>query len=94
LGTEIGGDFFDVFEAVDGHFVVIGDVCGKGPVAAALTALCRHTLRACALRNTRARPAELLALLNSAILLPQQRGERLRRRVCVGHVRAPRRIRG
>jgi serine phosphatase RsbU (regulator of sigma subunit)/putative methionine-R-sulfoxide reductase with GAF domain len=66
--TETGGDFYDVFAANDGHFIVIGDVCGKGPVAATLTALCRYTLRATSLRNEDARPAELLALLNSAIL--------------------------
>ena len=66
--NETGGDFYDVFEGTDGHFIVIGDVCGKGPVAATLTALCRYTLRASSLRNEDARPAELLALLNSAIL--------------------------
>jgi serine phosphatase RsbU (regulator of sigma subunit) len=66
--AETGGDFYDVFEAPEGHFVVIGDVCGKGPVAASLTALCRYTLRASSLRDGGARPAELLQLLNSAIL--------------------------
>ena len=66
--SEAGGDFYDAFEANDGHFVVIGDVCGKGPAAASLTALCRYTLRACALQSSHARPAELLRLLNRAIL--------------------------
>ena len=43
-GTEVGGDFYDLFE-VGGHWMaVVGDVCGKGPEAAALTALARHTL--------------------------------------------------
>ena len=38
-GTEVGGDFYDLFEAGDRWVAVVGDVCGKGPEAAALTAL-------------------------------------------------------
>ena len=35
-GNEVGGDFYDVFATADGDWaVVIGDVCGKGPEAAA-----------------------------------------------------------
>ena len=30
-GTEVGGDFYDVFEVDDRWAVVIGDVCGTGP---------------------------------------------------------------
>jgi PAS domain S-box-containing protein len=67
-GHEIGGDFYDVFEVSDGCWmVVIGDVCGKGAEAAALTALARYTLRAAAIQEG-AEPAELLAQLNEAIL--------------------------
>jgi GAF domain-containing protein len=52
-GNEIGGDFYDVFELRDGSWaIVIGDVCGKGPRAAAVTALARYTLRAHAGRST------------------------------------------
>jgi PAS domain S-box-containing protein len=48
--NEVGGDFYDVFEHRDGRWVLaIGDVCGKGPRAAAVTALARHTLRAAAM---------------------------------------------
>ncbi len=48
-GTVVGGDFYDVFEIDDDHWaVVIGDVCGTGPTAAALTGLARHTIRASA----------------------------------------------
>ena len=47
-GTEVGGDFYDLFEAGDRWVAVVGDVCGKGPEAAALTSLVRHTLRATA----------------------------------------------
>ena len=46
-GNEVGGDFYDVFQQGDGSWVlVVGDVCGKGPQAAAVTALARYTLRA------------------------------------------------
>ena len=65
-GIEVGGDFFDVFEAGDDEWaVVIGDVCGKGPEAAAVTGLARHTLRAAAMHEHR--PSRLLRILNDAI---------------------------
>ena len=62
-----------MFEIGGGSFgVVIGDVCGKGPDAAAVTALARYTLRATAL--TEDSPAQVLRTLNEAIL--KQPGER------------------
>ena len=62
---EVGGDFYDVFELDEGRWaVVIGDVCGKGAEAAALTALARYTLRAVAPLP----PVEALRRLNEAIL--------------------------
>jgi sigma-B regulation protein RsbU (phosphoserine phosphatase) len=46
-GAEVGGDFYDVFEiGPDNWAVFLGDVCGKGASAAAVTALVRYTLRA------------------------------------------------
>ncbi len=63
--TEVGGDFYDVYPTGDEQWVVvIGDVCGKGAEAAALTALARYTLRAV----SPAPPAEALLRLNDAIL--------------------------
>ena len=48
-GSEIGGDFYDLFPIADNRFgFVLGDVSGKGAEAAALTALARHTVRAAA----------------------------------------------
>src|SRR5262249_38650455 len=42
----VGGDFYDVFRSGSGSWTaVIGDVCGKGPEAASLTALARYTVR-------------------------------------------------
>jgi PAS domain S-box-containing protein len=47
--TEVGGDFYDVFPIGPNRWaVVIGDVCGTGPSAAAVTATARHTIRAAA----------------------------------------------
>jgi integral membrane sensor domain MASE1/anti-sigma regulatory factor (Ser/Thr protein kinase) len=66
-GQEVGGDFYDVFEADPGRWVaVIGDVCGKGPEAASLTALARYTLRAVGRETTG--PSDALRALNQAIL--------------------------
>jgi len=66
-GNEVGGDFYDVFPKGRGHTALVGDVCGKGPGAAKLTALCRYTLRTAAML-TSAGPRETLAFLNRAIL--------------------------
>jgi GAF domain-containing protein/anti-sigma regulatory factor (Ser/Thr protein kinase) len=45
-GNEVGGDFYDVFEVGEGRWrFTIGDVCGTGPEAAAVTGLARHSLR-------------------------------------------------
>jgi len=42
---EVGGDFYDVVAVEDGWMVVIGDVIGKGPAAAARTLLARYSIR-------------------------------------------------
>jgi serine phosphatase RsbU (regulator of sigma subunit) len=63
-GTEVGGDFYDLFPTGDTWLAVVGDVCGKGAEAAALTALARHTLRAVANLGG---PPTLLGRLNDAI---------------------------
>lgn len=48
-GLEIGGDFYDVFPLDDGRWAfMLGDVCGRGALAATTTALVRHTARAVA----------------------------------------------
>lgn len=72
-GTEVGGDFYDVFEIGPNDCVVaVGDVCGKGVGAATVTALARHTIRAAAVRETR--PSEMLHLLNEALLADSKSG--------------------
>jgi PAS domain S-box-containing protein len=68
-GIEVGGDFYDVFAlGGDAWALVIGDVVGKGPEAAVLTALARYTLRALGDRSPS--PGGTLALLNEQLLRP------------------------
>lgn len=65
-GTEVGGDFYDLFP--DGHggwYLVIGDVCGRGVSAAGLTGLARHTVRVVA--PERRSPAAILTRLNQVL---------------------------
>jgi PAS domain S-box-containing protein len=64
--NEVGGDFYDVFAyGPDRWMLVIGDVCGKGPRAAGVTALTRHTLRAAAMSGNS--PAQMLEMLHQAL---------------------------
>jgi sigma-B regulation protein RsbU (phosphoserine phosphatase) len=80
---EVGGDFYDVFALHDGGWaLVVGDVSGKGAGAAAVTALARHTIRAAAM--TCDDPADVLAMLNRAMLLART-GGRLEH-FCTAHV--------
>jgi PAS domain S-box-containing protein len=64
--NEVGGDFYDVFpRSADEWAIVVGDVSGKGPEAAAVTSLARYTLRAGALEDDQ--PAKALWRLNAAL---------------------------
>ncbi|HEX6020734.1 MAG TPA: GAF domain-containing SpoIIE family protein phosphatase, partial [Solirubrobacter sp.] len=65
-GLDVGGDFYDAFALEGGWGVAIGDVCGKGVDAAALTALARHTMRAAAHEGHA--PVDVLGALNRAVL--------------------------
>lgn len=65
-GTDIGGDFYDAMGADDDWILVIGDVRGKGPEAASLASLARHTVRAAALRDPD--PSNVLSVLNEALI--------------------------
>jgi serine phosphatase RsbU (regulator of sigma subunit)/anti-sigma regulatory factor (Ser/Thr protein kinase) len=65
--AEVGGDFFDLFEAQDGSWIaVIGDVSGKGADAATVTALVRYTLRTLAFADRP--PSDVMRDLNAAVL--------------------------
>ncbi len=63
---EVGGDFYDVYRTPDGWGLAVGDVCGKGEEAAAVTAAARHAIRVLARRC--ADPGEVLAGTNEIVL--------------------------
>ncbi|MEU0038639.1 SpoIIE family protein phosphatase [Streptomyces sp. NPDC006333] len=63
---EVGGDFYDLFPLSAGTWgFFLGDVCGKGAAAAAVTSLTRYTLRAAAVYNPD--PAAVLTNLNTVL---------------------------
>jgi hypothetical protein len=67
-GTQVGGDFYDVFGSDGDRWIaVIGDVVGKGVEAAAMMGLARYTIRTAAMSE--GRPSAILDTLNRAILL-------------------------
>ncbi len=72
-GREVGGDFYDVYPTPAGWGLAIGDVCGKGQDAAAVTAAARHAIRVLAHWN--ADPAEVLRGAND-IMLAEEFGGR------------------
>ncbi|MFD6994482.1 PP2C family protein-serine/threonine phosphatase [Streptomyces sp. NPDC059943] len=63
---KVGGDFYDLFPLADGTWgLFLGDVCGKGAAAAAVTSLARYTLRAAAVYQPD--PAAVLSNLNTVL---------------------------
>jgi PAS domain S-box-containing protein len=68
-GLEVGGDFYDVFDTGGDWAVVVGDVCGKGPEAAAVTAVARWTIRSVAMDVRQ--PTQVLRKVNEALLHQQ-----------------------
>ncbi len=65
-GLEVGGDFYDVFPVQGGWAITVGDVCGKGQEAAAMTAAARHAIRVIAHWNPD--PVDVLVKVNEIIL--------------------------
>jgi sigma-B regulation protein RsbU (phosphoserine phosphatase) len=72
---EVSGDFYDLFPLSRSRWgLFLGDVCGKGAHAAALTSLIRYTLRATAAYAPD--PGAALATLNEAVHEEYQRDPR------------------
>ena len=99
-GDAAGGDFYDLFPVGGGRWCfMVGDVCGKGAEAAAMTGMARHSVRA--LMRAGFSVASTLERLNAAILEEGERarfvtlacgtlepagaGRMLLRLVCAGH---------
>ncbi|HUI49605.1 MAG TPA: SpoIIE family protein phosphatase, partial [Acidimicrobiia bacterium] len=73
-GNEVGGDFYDVFQVGrSAWMLVLGDVSGKGPEAAAIAGLARHTLRAVAMQQRA--PRRLLSSLHETLVHGEGHGE-------------------
>ena len=73
-GAEVGGDFYDAWPLADGGFAIaIGDVAGKGPGAAALTALTRHAMKVAA--RYESSPGRILEVVNETILAERSSAE-------------------
>ncbi|MDQ1287557.1 MAG: SpoIIE family protein phosphatase [Actinomycetota bacterium] len=66
-GVDVGGDYYDVFHIAGRWWAVLGDVCGKGPAAAALTTAVRYSLRALTLED--GDPVSVLTRLNEVLLV-------------------------
>ena len=65
-GTEVGGDFYDLFPTSEESWgAVVGDVCGTGPTAAAVTSMARHSIRQSAWRGDD--PGDIFGWLNRAM---------------------------
>ncbi|HEY3976378.1 MAG TPA: SpoIIE family protein phosphatase [Streptosporangiaceae bacterium] len=72
---EVSGDFYDLFPLGGSRWgLFLGDVCGKGAAAAAVTSLIRYTLRAAAAYDPD--PGAALTLLNTVLSEQYQRDGR------------------
>jgi serine phosphatase RsbU (regulator of sigma subunit) len=73
-GNEVGGDFYHAFQVDErSWWFAIGDVSGKGPEAAAIAGLARHTLRALGFHERS--PRLLLTKLHETLLAGEAHGE-------------------
>ena len=72
-GMEVGGDLYDVIPTDDGCWILIGDVTGKGSVAAGVSVALRHSARGLARQIDD--PCELLKHLNEMLLEGRSRND-------------------
>lgn len=69
--AQVGGDFYDVVVGARDTALVVGDACGRGTDAAALTGTARWTLRT--ITSQPWTPAAALARLNSVLAATKER---------------------
>ena len=69
-----GGDFYDLAPTDRGAALIVGDACGKGPLAASSAATARWTLRT--ILENEPDPARALVRLNSALRRAAGEGSR------------------
>lgn len=94
----VGGDFYDAFPIEGGWMLVVGDVVGHGPEAAALTAEARYTLRTAAMlsgsalvaldqlnRGLFARDPGMALCTAACVTLTEVGGKGVAEVVCAGH---------
>jgi serine phosphatase RsbU (regulator of sigma subunit)/PAS domain-containing protein len=82
-GLEVGGDFYDAYLIPGGWGISIGDVCGKGEHAAAVTAAARHAIRV--LAHWDPDPAGVLRQANELMLAEEYDGRFVT--ACAAHFR-------
>ncbi|MFU8890521.1 MAG: SpoIIE family protein phosphatase [Anaerosomatales bacterium] len=64
--ADIGGDYYDLFRTPDGRILmVMGDVCGKGVVAATKTSMIKYTVRGLATAGLA--PDEIISEVNKMV---------------------------
>jgi serine phosphatase RsbU (regulator of sigma subunit) len=76
FGDEVGGDFYDVFGDGNVWYLAIGDVCGKGPEAAAIMGMTRIALRSLAREDDERPLPDVLHQLNGFLLDSELMGDR------------------
>jgi sigma-B regulation protein RsbU (phosphoserine phosphatase) len=86
FGGAVGGDFIDVFGEGEVWYVAIGDVCGKGPEAAAIMGMTRVALRSLAREDDDRPLPDVLRQLNGFLLESELMGDRFCT-VCIARLR-------
>lgn len=84
--ADVGGDFYDVFPISRRSWgIALGDVCGKGPRAAAISGAARYAVRAAGIEH--ASPSRVLEVLNDTLLLDAETADSRFCTIVYGHLR-------
>ena len=66
--SEVGGDYYDILPCEDGCWIAIGDVSGHGLSAGLVMLMTQSSVLTSVLARPTARPSEVLALVNLALV--------------------------